>query len=60
MTLFHYVYYVYVFLGYTMLSERCGSLLMVVPWLFVIGLLSWDEPGVTLACRERKSNIYNH
>ena len=29
-------------------------------WLFVIGLLSWDEPGVTLAWRERKSNIYNH
>ena len=28
MTLFHYVYYVY--LGYTMLSEHCGSLVMVV------------------------------
>ena len=30
MTLFHYVYYVYVYLGYTILSEHCGSLVMVV------------------------------
>ena len=30
MTLFHYVDYVYVYLGYTTLSEHCGLLAMVV------------------------------
>ena len=29
-TLFYYVYYVYEYLGYTTLSEHCGSLVMVV------------------------------
>ena len=54
-----YIMYMYILDTQRFLSIAVSWLWLCL-WLFVIGLLSWDEPGVTLAWWVRKSNIYNH